>query len=653
MSAIAGLVFLNGRDVLPEQMPAMLAPLYRRGPDRRDTWHHGNAGFGQTLLATTPEATAEHQPWVCAASGCVVVSDSRLDDRDQLARALGLTDRPVDSIGDAELLHAAWQRWGSDCVEHLLGDFAFAIWDPREQRLFCARDPMGVRPLYIHFAVGRLFAFASQPDALFALPQIPFALNEARILDFLVEALEGIDKTSTFFRFIERLPPAHVLTLHNGQLTTTRYWQPVGARPLSENACDAEWIDGLRDHFARAVQRRVRANGAVGSMLSGGLDSSSIVAVASRQLSDAGRPPLCTFSAVTSDHDCAETLAIRSMLAHTTLDATLLDLNAMPDMLDAVARDWPLMGEPFDASMTLVECQYRAAAERGVRVVLDGVDADSLLSEGDLMVQLLGAGKLRSLWHEARGQVRFYKGEWSTWSFLRPAVTGALAPDLLKTAARHLRGSRDQRVAIQESLVRSDFCTRIDLTSRMRQLNSRAAWKIGAANVSGTYSPMESAYTTAGVERYGRVAARQAVEPRHPFLDRDLIEYCAWLPLRLRLHDGWPKWALRAAMADLLPHDVAWRRGKEHLGWQFNLAVYPRVARLTASDTATHRARLEPYVRIAELPPWPTNSAELNPPHPQWEAHSTALALQIWLTASDATMTKNFHPTHAVPFQLP
>jgi len=653
LSAIAGLIFLDGRDVLAEQIGAMIAPLQRRGPDRQAAWQHANAGLGQTLLATTPEASAAPQPWFCAASGCVVVSDSRLDDRDLLAHALGITDRSVDSIGDAELLHAAWQRWGNDCVSHFLGDFAFAIWDPREQRLFCARDPMGVRPLYIHFAAGRLFAFASQPDALLALSQVPSELNEGRILDSLIGSLEGIDKTSTFFRFIERLPPAHVLTLHNGQLTTRRYWQPVGARPLSENASDAEWIDGLREHFARAVQRRLRSNVGVGSMLSGGLDSSSVVAVASRQLAAAGRPPLSTFSAVTSDRDCAETLAIQSMLSHTTLDATLLDLDAIPEVLDAVARDWPLMGEPFDASMTLVECQYRAAAARGVRVVLDGIDADGLLSEGDQMAHLLRAGKLRSVWREARGQVRFYKEGWTTWTFLRPALISVLIPEPLKVIARPLRDRNDQRVAVHESLIRRDFSERVDMAGRMRRANYGAARLDSTNPPTGACSSMESAYTTAGVERYGRVAARRGIEPRHPFLDRELIEYCAWLPLRLRLRHGWPKWALRAAMVDQLPRDVAWRQGKEHLGWRFNLAVHSRVSRLQRTSGATDRALLEPYVRMAELPRRTGDNVGANPSDAQWGAHFAAFALQTWLSATHAASRTKSNQTHAPPLQSP
>jgi len=615
----------------------MLAPLHRRGPDRQRGWQENNAGLGQTLLATTPEALAETQPWVCKESGCVVVSDSRLDNRLELAEALGLVQRPVDMLGDAELLHAAWQRWDAACVNHLLGDFAFAIWDPRRQYLFCARDPMGVRPLYIHFSAGRLFAFASQPDALLALPQIPAELNEGRILDSLVNPLEGIDKTSTFFRCIERLPPAQVLTLRDGQLAIRPYWKPVAAAPYSMPASDAEWIDGLKECFTRAVQRRMRTQGAPGTMLSGGLDSSSVVAVSSRELAEAGRPPLCTFSAVSADDGCAETRAIQSMLASFRLDPTLLDFRAIPGMLDAVAREWPALGEPFDAGMTLVVCQYRAAASRGVRVMLDGIDADNLLSEGDHLVRLVRQGKLLTAWREARGQSEFFKGEWSTWANLYPALRSGLVPETLKAIARRWRDTgKPVRDAIQASLIRRDFSERANLGERMRVFQQRGAVDTGPAPTPDAHSSMASTFTTAGVERYGRVAAHLGIEPRHPFLDRELIEYCAWIPLGLRLRNGWPKWALRAAMEPLLPREVVWRRGKEHLGWRFNLAVYPRVGAVLGSSVSTDRAYLEPYVRMAELPSWPNSSSVVDPADERWEAHFAVLALQVWLSTVKA-----------------
>ena len=172
MSGIAGVVRLDGGAVTAEQLQAMLVPMRLRGPDRRELACFGEAGFAQALLATTPEALAEVQPWRHPHSGCVVVSDSRLDNRPQLLRELGI-DRPADEVGDGELLHAAWQRWREGCADRLRGDFAFAIWHPGARELFLARDPMGVRPLLLHFDPGRLFVFGSCTEAVLAQGEVP------------------------------------------------------------------------------------------------------------------------------------------------------------------------------------------------------------------------------------------------------------------------------------------------------------------------------------------------------------------------------------------------------------------------------------------------------------------------------------------------
>src|SRR5690606_26725276 len=126
MSGIAGVIRFGGAVAAPE-LEAMLQPMVARGPDRQAIGCFGAAGFGQALLATTAEAMTEFQPWRHPDSGCIVVSDSRLDNRPQLLRQLGIDRRP-DTVGDGELLHAAWQRWGEHCADRLRGDFAFALW---------------------------------------------------------------------------------------------------------------------------------------------------------------------------------------------------------------------------------------------------------------------------------------------------------------------------------------------------------------------------------------------------------------------------------------------------------------------------------------------------------------------------------------------
>ena len=158
--------------------------------------------------------------------------------------------------GDAGLALAAYLEWGEGCVEHFLGDFAFAVWDPRHRRLFCARDHMGMRQLIYHHSPGRFFAFATEPRAILVLPQVPYRINEARIADYLVEELEGIDKTSTFFEEVYRLPPAHTLTVTPEGMRQRRYWA-LEAGPELRLASDDEYAEAFLEVFTEAVRCRL------------------------------------------------------------------------------------------------------------------------------------------------------------------------------------------------------------------------------------------------------------------------------------------------------------------------------------------------------------------------------------------------------------
>ena len=573
MSGIAGIIRLDGAPVAIADIESMLAPMQRRGPDRKRATCVGNAGFGQALLATTPEALAEPQPWVHPDSGCMVVSDSRLDNRPQLLEALGLDPRQVDRVGDGELLHAAYQRWGAGCADRLLGDFAFAIWDPRQQILLCGRDIMGVRPLYFHHAPGRLFVFASDTDALLALPEVPCRVNEGRIADALVQELEGIDRTSTFFLDIARLPPARTLLLAAGHVTQEEYWNPLRTPPDPMPTSEGEWTRVVREHLSSAVRLRLRGSCRVGSMVSGGLDSSSVAALGQEILTAEGRGRLATFSAINSAGECAETDAVRSMLDAFDFEATTIDLQALDAVLPAIRAQLAELREPFDGSMSLISAVYASAGARRVRCILDGMPADTLYTAGFHFQALARRGRLGQAWREARdlhrndGVARPGLRAWQT-------LVGAFAPGWVR---RRWEARGDRALFASELLLPSFIAPglvhRVGLwerfqTYRADMANTRLTDAGGHAQ-----SVMTAAYTTAAIERYNRVASFHGIEPRHPFLDRRVIELHAWLPVELRLREGRYKWVLREAMRDLLPADVAWRRGKEHLGYMFNRAV--------------------------------------------------------------------------------
>jgi asparagine synthase (glutamine-hydrolysing) len=579
MSGIFGIFNQDGAPVRAGDLNAMASLLARRGPDGTGIWNGASVGLGHTLLATTPELVFERQPWRHAGSGCTITADVRLDNRPELLSALGLSDR-AGITGDAELIVAAYLAWGEDCLDRLLGDFAFAIWDPRRHRLFCARDQFGMRPLYYHHSPGRFLAFASEPRALLALPQVPYRINEGRIADFLVSQLEGIDKTSTFFEEVFRLPPAHALSVTPEGVRQWRYWA-LEPGPELRLATDQDYAEAFLEVFTEAVRCRLRSPGPVGSMLSGGMDSGSVTAIARGILAETGQGPLATFSAVGPDPEtCVETRTIHAALSMGGLDPHLVscaDLDPLMPELELLT--WQL-DDPFDSSMTLIRAIYLAAHAQGLKVLLDGVAGDTVLSEGPHISRLLRAGHWWTALRETAGQRLFWGNGYSVWSSLGRSARTAFTPSLLRQWVKQhpLHDRRRVQKNLRHSLIHPDFADRVDLAKRLRILDTQGDHTgLLASHARERAAAIEHPYLTVGRERYDRVASAVAVEPRDPFLDRRVVAFCLSIPAGQKLQQGWPKAILRRAMAGKLPDAVRWRRGKQHLGWNFTKALMARM----------------------------------------------------------------------------
>jgi asparagine synthase (glutamine-hydrolysing) len=600
MSGIFGLFNTNSEPIAEGDLARMAAPLERRGPEGTGIWYDALAGLGHTLLATTPEAVHERLPLRDHASGCVITADVRLDNRPELLSALGIRDRTAD-IGDAEIVLRAYLAWGESCLQRLLGDFAFAIWDPRRRALFCARDHFGLRPFYYHHTLRRFFAFASEPRAILTLPQTPYRINEGRIADFLVNELEGIDKTSTFFEEVYRLPPAHSLTVTPNGLTKRRYWT-LEPGPELRLPSDEAYAEAFLEVFTGAVRCRLRSAGPVGSMLSGGMDSGSVVAVARGLLAEQGRGPLLTFSAVGPDPEtCVETRAIHAAM---TMDGiaphaiSFTELDALMPELEELT--WNLE-EPFDNHMTLPRAVYLMARRAGVKVVLDGVGGDIVLAEGTYLARLLRRGRWWKAWREAVLQNRFWGGNYPAWQGLYHSARTAFVPNSVRRLAAKYRARRRVEQRVRESLIHPGFAESVQLSERLATLDSQGSpgflCDYARERAEGVLHP----YQTVGRERYDRVASALALEPRDPFRDRRVVDLCLRLPGAQKLDGGWPKAVLRRATTHRLPDAVRWRQGKEHLGWRFTVALMGGGAERLCATLVGSLDILKGYVDLGAL----------------------------------------------------
>ena len=518
-------------------------------------------------------------------TGIEVAADARLDEREALARTLSVR---ASDASDAELIRLAYLKWGDGAPGHLLGDFAFVLWDGPGRRILAARDHLGVRPLHYHAAAAR-FVFSTHAAGLFPLG-VPRALDEGRIADALVPELEGIDATSTFFRGVRRLPPAHVLVLDRGRTSLTRYWRPDPARELRLES-EAAYVEAFRATFRQAVACRLDDRAA--AMLSGGLDSSAIVGMG-RSLG-----PLSTISAVSpEDAACEESAHVRAVLALGGLAPVLVrprDAAAFAEDVDRFLASW---AEPFDSAMILPVLVYAAAARAGARAVLDGVDGDAVASlEPDHVDALLRRGRFLRAARQVRDLAAFYRVP-QRWAFAA-GLRRAFVPMSIQRAVRRVRRPARRAASLEGSLIHPDLALSARVHERLDALEALRPAGRTLDPRARQAAELVHPYLGAALERYARAAASQGVEARHPFLDRRVVELCLALPWDQKVRDGWSKWIVRRAMEGLLPDTVRWRRGRwVRLGPAFlQDAIASRLASMDTRSADTVSA-LAPYVNL-------------------------------------------------------
>ena len=379
MSGILGMVRLDDRPVHPQTLSQMAAVVAHRGPDGIHLWHQGAVGFAHLLLQTTPESAIEHMPWVDHAANQILTADARLDNRSDLIQQLDL----APNCPDSQIILATYQKWGIRCPEYLLGDFAFALWDARHHRLFCARDPLGVRPFFYYHSP-TAFIFSSEIKGLLCLPEVPQRLYEPWIATHLTLVDCHVPGT-TFYQEIYHLLPGHrlILTPQSRQIET--YWQLDPTRQIRLKS-DQAYAEAFTEHFTEAVRCRLRTTAPIGTMLSGGLDSSAVTGVAQTLLTADATSPLQVFSAYfTGTGETDERPFMDAVLAlgpsYPSGHLHRIDGNQInpAETIDAILAQ---VDQPFWYPFVLVNWElYRLAHAQGVRVLLDGIDGDTTVAD--------------------------------------------------------------------------------------------------------------------------------------------------------------------------------------------------------------------------------------------------------------------------------
>ncbi|MDY6845348.1 MAG: asparagine synthase-related protein, partial [Thermodesulfobacteriota bacterium] len=530
MSGICGISNMDGKPLIPSVLDEMMNVLSHRGPDGSGVWYEGPVGLGHHMLYTTPESLHEKLPQKSGSTDLVITADSRIDNRDELLETLGVPHHMQNGMPDSIIILKAYEKWGEDCPNRLLGDFAFAIWDVKKRQLFCARDHIGIKAFYYHSSPC-FFAFASEIKGVLSVPNVPCKINEVAVADFLV--CNQHDWEGTFYKEILRLPPAHCLVLNAKGLKVRRYWKPEVSYSLKLSSND-EYAEALREQMFCAVHCRMRSAFPIGVTLSGGLDSSSVACIAARKLNGHEGKLIAVSSALPENHSGIETdereyiEAVRRQENNIDVEYVFAKGVTPFDNLDSqfVKADQPFR----DLFYYMSDALYDAVQRHGVRILLSGFG-------GDITVSFNGMGFMAYLartghWFELARilKQRAAVEKQSQWKLLKGEVLAVLMPSCGLRLYRWMKGTRVDSDWISHSAIHPAFANRLRVKERCEQYGhsfSRRTLPDVHAVILDAISPTNIAPS---LEYMNTSQAAFHLEYLHPLLDKRIIELCLSVP---------------------------------------------------------------------------------------------------------------------------
>ena len=540
MSGICGIVRFDGQKVKKEEIQNMLDAMKNRGNDAEGLWVDGSVGFGHKMLWTTAESLHETQPLIDKESNLILTADARIDNRDELIEKLEIDEKEFDVITDIDLILWSYLKWGEDCPKYLIGDFAFAIWDTSLQKLFCVRDPMGIKQFYYH-QCSEYLIFASEIVPIFTYDGIPKSPNIPAIKNFLSQM--ALPYQDTFFQDIYRLSPAHSLTVSNTEVLTHRYWFPENIK-IDHSLSMEDAVKKFNELFNLSVSSKLRSAYPVGAHISGGLDSSSVAATACAL---EGKDAITAFSVHYGALQCDESKYSNALIDDLGIRSEII----RGDRLDyekaySVDHYYELESDWSGAGLFLEETAIMEKAQKlGIRVMLTGQGGDHLLTGNEFMLaDYLKGFRFIKLYKELR-YYGFSKGMIKKYAIL---------PLLSENVEKIFRVLfRKQKKLPQSDDMVGQTSYFLDSEGKNYKPNASAQYfDLGVIAGMGTAFWL-SCYHLNG---------RYDIEYRHPFFDRRLIEFTLMLPPDMKMKQGVIKVLLRNAMGNRLPEIIRTRNDK-------------------------------------------------------------------------------------------
>lgn len=533
----------------------MTDALAHRGPDGEACWTNNSnnvlLGHRRLSIIDLSEAAAQPMHYIDRYS---IVHNGEIYNYIELRKELEKEGYSFRTQSDTEVILAAYDHWDDACVEHFDGMFAFAIWDEEEKELFAARDRFGEKPFFYSYD-GANFLFASEMKALWnaGIPRQP---NQQMLFNFIT--IGYVDNPArpeeTFYTNIFKLPPASGLyySIKDKEPDIEKFWDiDMDARNRKIN--DKEVIEQF-DHLLRtSISRRLRSDVAIGTSLSGGLDSSSIVALVN-ELQIRGQTPnnkLSAFSAIFPGFEKDESSFINTVTDKFHLQPSAVFINA-----DDLINDWEKIcyhqEEPFGSASIYAQYKvFELAKQHNVTVLLDGQGADETLA----------------------GYPKYYKWYWQELFMKRKLISSGELKAARQSGIKEDFGVKNIIASLFPDLA-SVILERQYLVKALRQddlakdfvkMQSKEAYYSTPAhfNLNGA---LYFNCCTHGLGELLRYADRNSMangrEVRLPFLNHELVEFIFSLPAHFKIRQGWTKWLLRSAMQDKLPSEITWRKDK-------------------------------------------------------------------------------------------
>lgn len=518
--------------VEPGVLERVMDRLNHRGPDGHDTQIAGHVALGHWHFWTTPEELGEKQPLELDGMPFKIVLDGRLDNRSELLYSLCIESELGSRLSDAALILHAYNRWGEGCFEHFIGEYALVILDERRAELLCARDSLGDRTLFYSFKGTRLVV-ASEPWAVAGADDSAAVLNEDAVAHFF--AFKAMQDGQTLFKNVSELLPAHGMLINASGQRSWRYWRPDPLVRLHGRS-DKEYAEQFLLLLEESVRCRLRSTSPVGVLMSGGLDSGSVACLAARMLAPV---PLTTISYVFDElTDCDERKYIETVKTRWGIQSIQIPCDDAWPYKNW--HNWPRNPNhpEGNAYRLLKERAYRRAHEEGLRVLIPGAFGDELYcGEEDWLADLIVDGRLREAGRELKRQLRY------------TGLRESLKSDYLRRVGRRLLnsfpgGRRLRRAGKAPAWLTADSAT---------HLGKGENWLDPAfelkTNLLGIGASQDSSYENVN-------ASRHALELRHPYRDRRLVEYVLSLPAYQLYNLGFYKYILRVAMQGILPQPI-------------------------------------------------------------------------------------------------